>query len=1113
MSDGEDYESGGESEAGSYQGSEPGSEPEQVSDVQASDSEDNRSRSHSRSRSRTPSRSRSRSQSQSRSRSRSRSHSRSHSRSRSPSQNRSRSVSASEAEEDNNARSDEEEEEEEPEGEELNTDDEYDEEEEEEDEGPRNKKKKKTDRYGGFIIDEAEVDDEVEDEDEWEEGAQEIGIVGTEMEELGPTAREIEGRRRANTLWDSQKEAEIEEYLRKKYADESVVARHFGDGGEDMSDEITQQTLLPGVKDPNLWMVRCRIGEEKATALLLMRKFIAYQYSSEPLQIKSVVAPEGVKGYIYIEAYKQAHVKQAIENVGNLRMGFWKQHMVPIKEMTDVLRVVKVQSGLRPKQWVRLKRGVYKDDIAQVDYVDLAQNQVHLKLLPRVDYTKPRGALRQTQESDLLKRKKKRRPPAKPFDPEAIRAIGGEVTSDGDFLIFEGNRYSRKGFLYKNFTMSAIIADGVKPTLSELEKFEEAPEGVDIELSTGSKEDGPGHSFSAGDNVEVCSGELMHLQGKILAIDGSMITVMPKHEDLTDPLVFQATELRKYFCMGDHVKVLAGRYEGDTGLIVRVEDNRIVLFSDLTMHELEVLPRDLQLCSDMATGVDSLGQFQWGDMVQLDSQNVGVIVRLERENFHVLSMQGKLVEAKPQALHKKKEFRNTVALDSEQNAIQKRDIVEVVDGPHSGRGGEIKHLYRSFAFLYSRLYLDNGGIFVCKTRHLQLAGGNKTNSNISPVSGYMSPRISSPFHPGSGGGRGRGGRGGGGGGGGGGGVRRDRDLIGQTIKITGGPYKGNVGMVKDATMNTARVELHSSCQTISVDRSHIANVGVPSKDGSFTSYSSRTPYGGAATPAYHAGNKTPLHGSQTPLYEAGSRTPYGGMTPSHDGSRTPVAWDPTITNTPVRSDIDTYSLDDGGYGQTPGGPYTPQTPGTMYGSEPSYSPYQTSPSPTAYHSGSSGYVETPSPSSGIAPYGTPSPANYSPLNDGGVPSPYNPQTPGTVMDSGLQEWHTVDIDVRVKDTHTDAGLAGQTGIIKGINGLICTVFLPEEDRTVSISCEHLEPVVPMRGDAVKVIMGEDREAIGQLISIDNTEGVVKLSNDEVKLLALKLLCRYVKAEH
>lgn len=167
-----------------------------------------------------------------------------------------------------------------------------------------------------------------------------------------------------------------------------------------------------------------------------------------------------------------------------------------------------------------MKRGLYRDDIAQVDYVDVAQNQVHLKLLPRIDYTRLRGALRTTQV-DNDKKKKKKRPAAKPFDPEAIRAIGGEVTSDGDFLIFEGNRYSRKGFLYKNFLMSAIISEGnlfaqiscslcgsiwyskfgsglgVKPTLSELERFEEAPEGVDIEVSSASagKDEAITHQF------------------------------------------------------------------------------------------------------------------------------------------------------------------------------------------------------------------------------------------------------------------------------------------------------------------------------------------------------------------------------------------------------------------------------------------------------------------------------------------------------------------------------------------------------------------------------------------------------------------------------------------
>lgn len=132
-------------------------------------------------------------------------------------------------------------------------------------------------------------------------------------------------------------------------------------------DNFTKGLSFPLLsRDPNLWTVKCKIGEERATAISLMRKFIAYQFTDTPLQIKSVVAPEHVKGYIYVEAYKQTHVKQAIEGVGNLRLGYWNQQMVPIKEMTDVLKVVKEVANLKPKSWVRLKRGIYKDDIAQV---------------------------------------------------------------------------------------------------------------------------------------------------------------------------------------------------------------------------------------------------------------------------------------------------------------------------------------------------------------------------------------------------------------------------------------------------------------------------------------------------------------------------------------------------------------------------------------------------------------------------------------------------------------------------------------------------------------------------------------------------------------------------
>merc|ERR1719187_1686241 len=541
---------------------------------------------------------------------------------------------------------------------------------------------------------------------------------------------------------DEVDEQELEEYYRNRYNEDTVAIQRFGEGGEEMSDEITQQTLLPEVKDPNLWMVKCRIGEEKVTVLQMMRKMIAYQFEDEPLQIRSVVAPEHVKGYIYVEAFKQTHVKAAIDGISNLRMGMYQQQMVPIKEMTDVLRVVKEQAGLKSKQWVRIKRGVFKDDLAQVDHVDVSSNQVHLKLLPRIDYGRLRGALRSSTADDL-KRKKFKKPPCKLFDPEKIRAIGGEISNDGDFQIFEGNRYSRKGFLYKNFVMNAILAEGVKPTLSELERFEETPEGLDIEIATQDKEE-IAHSFSNGDMVEVIEGELVNLQGKVIAIDGSKITIMPKHEDLKDPLEFQSNELKKYFRQGDHVRVIGGRYEGDTGLIVRVEDNMIVLFSDLTMHELKTLPKDLQLCTDMATGVDSLGQFQFGDMVQIDPQTVGVIVQIQKESFQVLNMNNKVASMRPAALQKKRENKNAVALDSEQNAIQIRDVVKVIDGPHNGRQGEVKHLFRDFAFLHSRMMLENGGIFVCKCRHLVLAGGSRAGPGAGGGAGGAGNKSAMP---------------------------------------------------------------------------------------------------------------------------------------------------------------------------------------------------------------------------------------------------------------------------------------------------------------------------------------------------------------------------------
>lgn len=464
-------------------------------------------------------------------------------------------------------------------------------------------------------------------------------------------------------------------------------------------------------------------------------------------------------------------------------------------------------------------------------------------------------------------------------------------------------------------------------------------------------------------------------------------------------------------------------------------------------------------------------------------------------------MNGKVLESKPTALQRRRENRNTIALDSDQNQIRRKDIVKVLEGPHAGRDGEIKHLYRNLAFLHSRMYTENGGIFVCKTRHLKLAGGNKSSNGISPMGmmGFMSPRIQSPMHPMGGGGRGRGG-GGNRGGRGGNRISRDREILGKSIKITGGSYKGAVGIVKDATEATARVELHSSCQTISVDRNHIAVVGAPAKDGSITvgRTPGRTPGYGSQTPVY-SGSKTPLHGNATPQYDIGSRTPHGSMTPRHDdGSMTPRhnAWDPNVTNTPARSNdfdmLDDPSPSPSYNSNTPYASYAPQTPGgNMY----EYSPLQASPSPS------------PSPYQ-MGHMGTPSPSAYSPNTPGTSQfSPFNPQTPGAGLDSQLGDWCTTDIEVRIR-SHDDADLTGQTGVIRTVNNRICSVFLPQEDRSVSIDCEQLEPVSPAIGDEFKVIFGDLRDTTGRIIDIEpNNNCVCKLSVGNTIYIPLRNLCK------
>lgn len=446
--------------------------------------------------------------------------------------------------------------------------------------------------------------------------------------------------------------------------------------------EISQQALKPTINDPSLWLVKCRQGEEKVTLMQLMRKFIAMSGTDNPLLIKSVIVPEGIRGKIYIEAVRQGHVKQAIEGISNLRIANWEQKMVPRNEMEAVLNVVPTDPTIKKNQWVRLKRGLYRDDLAVVTEVDNAQNRVTVRLIPRIDFQRLIDK-RNGMTDDANKRKRNFVRPAQGlFSHEKAQECGFEVTKEYQNYQFCGERYDKSGFLLKAFPANSVIVEGVRPSIAELEKFETTPDGVDIKRVV----DGISEAidiraeerFQPGDTVVVKAGHsLQGVRGVVTHIsDDEKVIVKAMQEDLQDkPISFEAQWLCKSFNTGDHVRVLRGRYEGDTGLVVgytkdKEEHEKVIVCSDLTMHEMMLAPDELQKCTEKATGVDRLGHFTYGDLVQLDPTTVGVIVRMESDLIHALNIFGRLVAVKPQAISKKQEQKFAMALDSDNNNIK-----------------------------------------------------------------------------------------------------------------------------------------------------------------------------------------------------------------------------------------------------------------------------------------------------------------------------------------------------------------------------------------------------------------------------------------------------------
>uniref|UniRef100_A0A0E0K5R9 Transcription elongation factor SPT5 n=1 Tax=Oryza punctata TaxID=4537 RepID=A0A0E0K5R9_ORYPU len=948
-------------------------------------------------------------------------------------------------------------------------DEDEDEEEEEEDDdedyvgggGGRARKRK---RASILIDDMAQVDDEEEEEEdgEFEDGFIDDARADDPDQDVGRSSR-----RHPPSMLDEEEDVHA---LVKRIQDRYIKqSSHIMDDDEGVT-EVEQQALLPSVKDPKLWM----IGHERETALCLMQKSI----DTPDVQIKSVLALDHLKNYIYVEAYKEAHVKEACKGLRNI-FASRKVTLVPIREMADVLSVQSKSTDVSINAWVRMKLGAYKGDLAKVVDVDDVHQKVTVKLIPRIDL---QALANKFDGLKVVKEKKSFVPPPKLFSANEAREMNIRVDRrrnrySGEYYEMVDGLKFKDGFLHKTFSIKSISTHNIQPSFDELEKFREPDNDINEDaasLSTLFTNRKKGH-FMKGDSVIVIKGDLKNLEGYVEKADDATVHIRPKLPGLLDTLVFNESDLCKYFNPGDHVKVMSGVQEGATGLVVKVEGHVLIILSDTTKEHIRVFSDHVVESSEILKGEP--------DKPEL------VLVKLREI--------------------KSKIYRCTSAKDWSSNIVSRKDVVRVIEGACKGKQGSVEHMHRGVLFIYDRHHLEHSGFICARAQSCLLVGGStgsrhgngmgtvdprfgafRSPARILQSPGRLPPRAPHTNYRGRFGGSDHGGRGndtlvnrcikiksGPYKGGSDHGGRGHDTLVNRCIKIKSGPYKGYRGRVKEVTGALVRVELDSLMKIVAVKREDIADTATVA-----TPFSESRNSWGSETPVHPS--RTPLHPFQTPLRDPGAtpirngmRTPmpsraWAPMSPPRDSweDGNSVPWESSPTYQPGTPVSRSYEA------PTPGSGWA-VTPGVGFGdaSGKNQSPYAT-PTPTGQPM-------------------TPNPASYLPSTPGG-----QPMTPGyiemdivspAIGEEGGSNWLLSDVLVNVFREGDDT----TCGVVKEVlpDGS-CSVALGSSGSGDEITAfpNEFEVVKPKKNDKLKIMSGSWRGLTGKLLGVDGSDGIVKV---------------------
>jgi transcription elongation factor SPT5 len=313
--------------------------------------------------------------------------------------------------------------------------------------------------------------------------------------------------------------------------------------------------------------------------------------------------------------------------------------------MTSVFNYDKIQKvNIKPKQWVRMKSGIYEGDLAQVIAVEDPVNKIYIRIIPRLNDSGSKH-----KKLDTTKPKQRLFNPTI-YEQSEIKTSSHPVLRE---TVYVWNKMSfMDGFLIKSVRVKSLITENIVPKIEELKIFDfnnfKTEEGGDLDMngllsSVVDSELSRKKVFNKGDKVKVIKGGLVNVTGKIISHSNGLVSLIPDINGFNEPIEMPENYLIKLFLPGDLVRVVCGSNYGKFGIIVKIDDDTALIYSESTDSEFKASCHDLVHSNQNVVDTDISNYFQVGDLIKINANNsICYVLEVQKHILKLLDTRGEI---------------------------------------------------------------------------------------------------------------------------------------------------------------------------------------------------------------------------------------------------------------------------------------------------------------------------------------------------------------------------------------------------------------------------------------------------------------------------------------